>query len=80
MKINYGIIAFTVDEVGKFSEFLHFVGFEEEPKDWIGEMVILSGELKSNPEFGLQDINFRMAQAPKEVVEYFADMEPDYIY
>ena len=68
--ITHGIIA-TVPHPTDNEKLsvLHFVGFEGEPGE--AEYQAIHDELKSDPEFGLQDVDFTLSPAPEHVVEHF---------
>ena len=75
MKINYGIIAVTIDEEDAgFGKILHFCGYENKPttEDFEG----LEIELNTDKEFGLvgkMGKSVFLVEAPKEIVKNFAE-------
>lgn len=73
MTINYGIIAYTLEnrENPRLSV-LHFCGYESPPTDL--DMFTLKEELNTDPEFGLVgkiDKGVFLMVAPLEVVDHF---------
>jgi hypothetical protein len=67
---NYGIIA-TVQHPEKEDEVLvvHFCGYESEPTNLEYEHLYV--ELKTDPEFGLIDVDFDLHPAPQHIIDRF---------
>lgn len=68
--INYGLIVVDPSEQGD-KTILHFCGFTEKPSD--RDFEFLRGELRDDPEFGLQEIwdKVEILEAPENIVEEY---------
>lgn len=67
---DYGIIAAVDHPTEKdMLSILHFVGFAVEPGK--AEYEHIYAELKTDPEFGLVDVDFDLYPAPQHVVDHF---------
>jgi hypothetical protein len=70
MKINYGLVAVAAEDKNKDKvRILHFCGYEEEPTEV--EINSLKEELQTFQEFGLVGIDFCLAHATPEIVEFY---------
>jgi len=64
---NYGLVAF--DESG---EILHYVGFWAKPT--LSDFRAIRDELKTDPEFGLRDLNWELRPATEEEVKKYQEI------
>lgn len=79
MKFKSGIIAYrhvenTENDPAEegMVEILHFCGFESELTEDLFKA--LNEELLSDPEFGLTDGNYELAEAPEDLLEYYSTL------
>ena len=77
MEFNHGIIAYVPHPTDPEKvSVVHFCGFVDEPGE--EEFKHLYVELKTDPEFGLLDIDFDLCLAPADLVKTFkAQAEAD---
>ncbi len=64
LDINYGIVA-----VNTKNQVIHFCGYEKEPTEADWEALV--EELRTDPEFGLTEIPFRLLPATSDQTKRF---------
>ena len=70
--VTHGIVAYVRDEENPNQVvILHFCGYSEAPTE--AEYEALREELQSSEDFGLQGIEFELAEANEEMLNYFKD-------
>jgi hypothetical protein len=72
-KINYGLIVMDPYEPGDEKTILHFCGYQEPISD--RDVESLREELKTDPEFGLQDKwdQVVITEAPDEILKLYQE-------
>jgi hypothetical protein len=73
LRINYGLIVIDPSEVGDLKTILHFCGYQEPITE--RDIESLREELKTDPEFGLQDKwdKVVITEAPEEILKEYQD-------
>jgi hypothetical protein len=73
LRINYGLIVMDPSEEGDQKTILHFCGYQEPIND--RDVESLREELKTDPEFGLQDKwdKVVIVEAPDEILKLYQD-------
>jgi hypothetical protein len=69
--IQYALMAIVPSTDDKL-DIRHFCGYEELPT--AEEIERLRKELKTDPEFGLIDVDFVLTFAPPEVINFYIEM------
>jgi hypothetical protein len=70
--VTHGIVAYVRDEENPNQlVILHFCGYSEAPTE--ADFNNLKDELQNSEDFGLQGIDFELAEANEEMLNYFKD-------
>jgi len=73
-KITHGLIVVDPTQEGEHFDILHFAGYWQQPSKKDADL--LREELRTDPEFGLQEIADRVdiLPAPPDILEHFKSM------
>jgi hypothetical protein len=70
--VKYGIVAYVHDDENPNQlVILHFCGYGEKPTE--EDYNALRDELQDSEDFGLQGIDFELAEATEDMLTYFKD-------